>query len=328
MKIFYSYIPLKSSVEDTAFDAICMKLSSTILKKLGYKVGIYSNKTFIDFLKSNSIELDFYENIEKEINPFITKNLFAVGKLYTNSIQTEPFIQIDYDTFFFDDFQFDRFNSKFLFAFKETVSGWTNSENVLNWKNVYLDFYVHLYQNFNLPFIQKCQPLLAFNCNVVGGTEYKALADSYADLFEFAKKHKKLADGFSGNPMAVLEQLLILGQLSDRGFDTNEDVSVCSAKNMVDFIDIGNNTTKLIIRNNEFLLKTDKILTDSPKSMIRLIDYNFEGYLHLLGSRNLITIKHMLYSKLKAIDSDFIKNFETDFGKKYKWQTDIYKTLL
>jgi hypothetical protein len=328
MKIFYSYIPLKQNIEDMTFDAICIKLSSTILKKMGYAVGIYSNKTFIDFLKTNSIDLDFYENIEKEVSPFVSKNLFAVSKLYANSIQTEPFIQIDYDTFFFDDFQFDKFDSKFLFGFRETVSGWTNSENVLNWKNVYLDFYVHLYQNFNLPFIEKCQPLLAFNCNVVGGTEYKVLADSYNELFEFTKKHIKLADSFYGNPMAVLEQLLIIGQLAHRGFDTNEDVTMCSSKNMVDFIDIGNNTTKLIIRDNEYLLKTDKIHTDCPKSMMTMLDYNFAGYLHLLGARNLITIRHMLYSKLKAIDLHFVKRFELNFGKKYKWQTDIYKSLL
>ena len=146
MKIFYSYIPLKGiDSEYTFFDAICIKYSSTILRKLGYTVGIYSNTEFIELLKKYSIELDFYENIESELKEFIDDGtFFAISKIYTNSIQTEPFIQIDYDTIFFEDFAFERFDSKFLFGFKERVDGQSPIDDVLNWKRTYLNFFLFL----------------------------------------------------------------------------------------------------------------------------------------------------------------------------------------
>lgn len=328
MKIFYSYIPLKKYIEQTMFDVFCIKLSSTILRNLGHTVGIYSDKTFIELLKSKFVELDFYEDIESEIKPLITDKLFAIGKMYANSIQTEPFIQIDYDTIFFEDFQFDRFDSKFIFGFKEMVGNWSNSADVLNWKNVYLDSYFKLQQKFNEPFIQKCQPLLAFNCNVVGANKYRVLANSYKELLDFTKKNHKLINSFSGNPMAVIEQLLIVGQIINRGFDINHDVTMCSELNMIDFITKNDNKTNLIIREKEYILKTDNIQFDSPKNMQELIDYDFNGYLHLLNARNLITIRHMVYSKIKKLDPDYITKLESTFGKPYKWQNDIYKTLL
>jgi hypothetical protein len=295
---------------------------------LGYKVGIYSNKSFIDLLQSKFVELDFYEDIESEVKPYITEKLFAFGKIYANSIQTEPFIQIDYDTFIFEDFHFDRFDSNFIFGFRELVGNWSNSADVLNWKNVYLDSYLQLQKKFDLPFIQKCHPLLAFNCNVVGATKHRVLANSYKELVDFTKKNHKLINGFSGNTMAVIEQLLIVGQLITRGVDINRDVTMCSGKNMIDFMDFDVNKTKLIIRDKEYILKTDNIQFDTPKEMLELTGYNFEGYLHLLNARNLITIRHMVYSKIKKIDPEYIEKLEKTFGTPYKWQKDIYKTLL
>jgi hypothetical protein len=328
MKIFYSYIPLKFYEEQTMFDVFCIKLSSTILRNLGYKVGIYSNKTFIDLLKSKFVELDFYEDIEDEVKQFVNEKLFAFGKIYANSIQTEPFIQIDYDTFIFEDFHFNRFDSNFIFGFREMIGNYSNSADVLNWKNIYLDSYIKLQKKFDLPFIQKCYPLLAFNCNVVGASKHIILANAYKELVDFTKKNYKLINSFSGNTMAVIEQLLIVGQLITRGVDINKDVTMCSNKNMVDFIDIGNNTTKLILSNNEYLLKTDNVQNDCPKNMIEMLHYNFNGYLHLLGSRNLITIKNMVYFKIKKIDPEYIKKIEKTFGTPYAWQKNIYKTLL
>jgi hypothetical protein len=331
MKIFYSYIPLKGiDSEYTFFDAICIKYSSTILRKLGYTVGIYSNTEFIELLKKYSIELDFYENIENELKEFIDDGtFFAISKIYTNSIQTEPFIQMDYDTIFFEDFAFERFNSKFLFGFKERVDGQSPIEDVLNWKQTYLNFFLFLNENYDYDFIKESRPLLAYNCNVVGGTDWKTLADGYSEIFEFIKENKKIVKSFpdSTTPGAVMEQIVIIGSLLKRGVDLNLDVAFCSNENMINFWEV-NGFTKIIVRDREYRFYTDNLEKAAPKEMKELIHYNFEGYLHLLGARNLNVFKNMIYYKLNNLEPKFIVNLEKIIGKKYSFQKNIYQSLL
>jgi hypothetical protein len=62
--------------------------------------------------------------------------------------------------------------------------------------------------------------------------------------------------------------------------------------------------------------------------MQELIDYDFEGYLHLLGARNLDVFKNMVYTKLKKLEPHFIVNLEKLIGKRYTFQKNIYQSLL
>lgn len=331
MKIFYSYIPLKGiDSEHTFFDAICIKYSSTILRKLGYKVGIYSTKEFIDLLDSYSIELDFYEDIESELKEFIDDGtFFAISKIYTNSIQTEPFIQIDYDTIFFEDFQFEKFNSKFLFGFKERVDELSPINDVITWKKNYLNFFLFLTETYDNEFIHHSRPLLAYNCNVVGGTDWKTLSDGYKDIYQFMKKNKKIIKNFpySKSPGTIMEQQMIIGSLLSKGIDLHLDVAFCSNENMITFWENGG-FAKILLRDREYQFYSEDILKAAPKEMKELIDYDFEGYLHLLGARELDIFKNMVYSKLTKIEPTFVSNLEKIIGKRYTFQKNIYQTLL
>lgn len=107
MKYIYSYLPQKKIDSiDVLFDVICIKLSSTILKKNNKKVGIYSNNEFINLLKYYNVELDFYIDIEEEIGHMFDHDFFALPKIYVSSIQTSPFILLDIDMVLFDSFNF------------------------------------------------------------------------------------------------------------------------------------------------------------------------------------------------------------------------------
>ncbi len=331
MKLFYSYIPLKGiDSEYTLFDAICIKYSSTILKKLGYKVGIYSNNAFIELLKKYSIELDFYEDIENDIKEFIDDDIFfAISKIYTNSIQTEPFIQLDYDTIFFEDFQFEKFNSKFLFGFKERVDEDSPTEDVIVWKENYLNFFLFLSKNYNNEFIQKSIPLLAYNCNVVGGVEWEIISKGYSEIYEFMKKNKKIIKKsiHSPSPGTIMEQQMIIGSLVSRGIDLHLDVEFCSNENMLNFWE-NDGFARILVRDKNYEFYSDDIRKAAPKKMQELIDYNFEGYLHLLGARNLDVFKHMIYTKLEKLEPEFIVKLEKIIGKRYSFQKNIYQSLL
>lgn len=331
MKIFYSYIPLKGiDSEHTFFDALCIKYSSTILKNLGYKVGIYSTKPFINLLHDYSIELDFYEDIESELKEFINDGIFfAISKIYTNSIQTEPFIQIDYDTIFFEDFQFEKFNSKFLFGFKERVDELSPIDDVIVWKSNYLNFFLYLVENYDNEFIHYSNPLLAYNCNVVGGTDWKNLSDGYKEIYQFMKKHKKIMkpSNRTKSPGTIMEQQMIIGYLSSKGVNLHLDVKFCSQENMINFWET-NGFNKISVRDKEYEFYSEDVKKAAPKEMRELIDYNFEGYLHLLGGRELDVFKNMVYSKLQILEPSFIDKLEKKVGKQYTFQKNIYQSLL
>jgi hypothetical protein len=331
MKIFYSYIPLKGiDSEHTFFDALCIKYSSTILKNLGYKVGIYSTKEFISLLHNYSIELDFYEDIENELKEFINDGtFFAISKIYTNSIQTEPFIQIDYDTIFFEDFQFEKFNSKFLFGFKERVDELSPIDDIIVWKSNYLNFFLYLVENYDNEFIHRSKPLLAYNCNVVGGTDWKKLSDGYREIYQFMKEHKKIMKPSirSKSPGTIMEQQMIIGSLLSRGVNTHLDVKFCSQENMINFWET-NGFNKIAVRNKEYEFYSENVKKAAPKEMRELIDYNFEGYLHLLGGRELDVFKNMIYNKLQILEPSFVDKLEKKVGKQYTFQKNIYQSLL
>lgn len=331
MKIFYSYIPLKGiDSEHTFFDALCIKYSSTILKNLGYKVGIYSTKEFINLLSDYSIELDFYEDIEEELKGFINDDIFfAISKIYTNSIQTEPFIQIDYDTIFFEDFQFEKFNSKFLFGFKERVDELSPIDDVIVWKSNYLNFFLYLVENYDNEFVHNSKPLLAYNCNVVGGTDWKTLSDGYKEIYQFMKENKQIMKSqiHSKSPGTIMEQQMIIGSLLSRGVNLLLDVKFCSQENMINFWET-NGFNKIVVRNKEYEFYSENVKKAAPKEMRELIDYNFEGYLHLLGGRELDVFKNMVYSKLKLLEPSFIDKLEKKVGKLYTFQKNIYQSLL
>lgn len=331
MKLFYSYIPLKGiDSEYTFFDIICIKYSSTILRKLGHKVGIYSTKKFINLLKSYSVELDFYENIEKELKEFIDDNVFfAISKIYTNSIQTDSFIQIDYDTIFFEDFDFGKFDSPFLFGFKERVNELSPIDDVLVWQQNYLNFFMHLAKTYDNEFIQHSNPLLAYNCNVVGGNDWKILSDGYSEIYKFIRDNKALIKNspHCHSPGTIMEQQMIIGSLASRGVDLNLDVKFCSTENMIDFWET-NGFTKIVVRDREYNFYTNDLEKAAPKEMKELIHYKFEGYLHLLGARNLNVFKNMVYSKLEILEPEFIANLEKKIGKRYTFQKNIYQSLL
>ena len=335
MKVFYSYIPLKGiDSEETFFDCLCIKLSSTILRKksYGYKVGIYSTKEFILLLKQLGIELDFYETIDKNVQSLANEKLFFLSKLYSNSIQTEPFLQLDYDTIIFEDFNyFDLNNSKLIFGhdlsldYKQTLP-----HHFIDFKNNYLELYLFIRNNFSkYNFIKNCKPLMAFHTNVVGGNEYEILSKSYYDLFSFIKNNKKILLNFSLKSLIGLERQFIVGAIEENGGQINYDVNFCS-HNFIKNITFDTDTQqhRVSIRNKLYQFEAADINKAAPKQTMELIDYNFEGYIHLEELRYLDFIKHIIYQKIKILDSDFIEKLEKKFGKKYSFQKNIYQTLL
>jgi len=337
MKYFYSYYPLRGiKSEEVFFDLICIKLSSTILKKEGKYVGIYSTKSFIDLLKKYKVDLDFYEDIENEIKNIVSDKMFAISKVYSNMIQKEPFIQLDCDTILFDNFNFDKFeNTKVLFHMPEGIDYNSPYQIYMWWRELYMDFYYDINKRF--PYITNekyMTPLIAYNCAIVGGTDWKVISDAYLTIFDFIKNNVEYLEAANYYPMPELEQQLVVGLLSKAGYNTHiEDgdssrITFISDKQDVVLVnDAGNMTLKY--NNKSLSMKWDGKFEDfKHKELLSLVYEQFNGFIHLTAAKNVLGIKNLIYEMLRLKDSVYVNWIEGEFGIQFEFQKKLYTTII
>lgn len=336
MKYFYSYYPLRDiDGEDVFFDLICIKLSSTTLRKLGKVVGIYSTPLFIELLKKYEVELDFYVDIEKEIKDLTTDKLFAVSKVYSNSIQTEPFIQLDCDLILFDNFDFDKIEkSNILFHHIEGLDCNSPYDVYMLWRGLYMDFYYDILKKY--PEIANetyMTPLIAYNCAIVGGNEWKLLSEGYDEIFNFIRNNKEYIENTNYYPMPELEQQLIVGILSKFGYNTHTDdksSKVVFLDNRQDFVLYDKDDNMVIgYGDNSIYMKWDGEFKDfKNKQLLSLVYEKFGGFIHLTGSKGVVGIKNLIYEMLKIYDKDYVNWLEDMHGIQFEFQKKIYSSII
>lgn len=331
MKYFYSYFPTKDiESEDVFFNLLSIKLSSTILKKMNKRIGIYSNKEFIDLLKKYEIDLDFYEDIENEIKSISTKRLFAVCKLYSNMIQTEPFMQIDTDLFLFDNFKFDLLESSPIsFYFIEAIDPYSPYLNYKSWRYNYLDSFNTLCKKFpNITYEEYTNPLLAYNCAIVGGVNYKLISDIYTPIFNLIKNNKTYMQNLGEYPMPVLEQHIITGHLNKLGY-TSANINFAANGPLPLLYKENDEMIYKINENENITTKYDGTWEEySNIKLLKLKKEKYNGVMHLTGTKETLGIKNLVYEMLKYYNSSYINWLEKTFGKQFQFQKNIYNNLL
>jgi hypothetical protein len=334
MKYFYSHYPLNPiDGPETFFTLLCIKLSSTILrKKVGREVGIYTTFEFIELLKKYDVELDFYIDIESEIKDISNKKLFATCKIYSNLIQTEPFIQIDTDMILFEDFDFEKYEkSSVLFYFPESVGFLATHREYSSWKELYMNFYNLISKEYPAMTNEEyMNPLVAYNCAMVGGTDWEIFSKIYKPIFDFIVKNKNFIENNSTYPMPEIEQQLIVGFLNKNGYTYDK----------IEFINSGPIFTLEFLKN-EYLnvnynygksLKVEyqpEYDSYASPNLLKLKNETFFGNLHLTGAgRTTLGIRNLIYQKLRYYDSGFINRLESKFGIMYDFQKNLYNNLI
>jgi hypothetical protein len=323
MKYFYSYYPTSiSTEEDIFFNLISIKLSSTILRKLNKRVGIYSNKKFIELLKQYNVELDFYEDIESEIKHISSDELFAVCKLYSNIIQNEPFIQLDTDLFLFDNFNFELLESSSIsFYYHEQIDGHACPEQYNGWNETYLNPFNILSKTFpNLIGENTTNPLCAYNCAIVGGNDWKLFSELYVPILEIIKDNKTYLEKFGRKIMCVLEQHIITGKLNKMNY-TSSNINFAT-NDMYPLFYIKDDI--MIFQIDDYYSITSETELDwienTSEKLLFLTKEKFKGVLHLAGSKWLTGIKSLIYAMLKNYDLEYVNWLENTFGKQFKFQ--------
>lgn len=323
MKYFYSFYPtLISTEEDIFFNLISIKLSSILLKKANKKVGIYSNKKFIELLKKYKVELDFYEDIENEVEHISSNELFAVCKLYSNTIQTEPFIQIDTDLFLFDNFNFESLECNDIsFFYHEQIDGHASAEQYNGWKDNYLDPFYTLSKSFPRLINEKnTNALCAYNCAVVGGTNWKVFSELYTPILETIKDNKIYLENFGRKIMSVLEQHIITGKLNELNYSSNEINFVSNDPYPLFYM---KDNIMVFQIDDCYSITSETDLTwvkNTSERLLTLTKEKFKGTLHLASSKWLLAVRNLIYKMLKNYDLEYVKWLEKTFGKQFEFQ--------
>jgi hypothetical protein len=333
MKYFYSYYPTKiTSDDEILFNLLSIKLSSSLVNKKNKKVGIYCDKKTIELLKEYEIELDFYENIENEIKNTSSEKLFAVCKLYSNSIQTEPFVQLDTDLFLFDNFNFKLLESSDISFFTiEQIDSFSPKKYYDGWLDTYLNSFNDLKEKFpSLIYKEYMNPFVAYNCALVGGTNYKIFSEIYTPILDLLNSNKTYLENLGKHPMAVLEQYIITGHLKKIGYDVT-DINFISNDRIPYIYDDGNSLLFRISNHDDIILSNSKNSIESThkNTLNSLIRHKFNGTLHLQGAKGNIDIKQYIYSMLQYYEPRYISWLENKIGKKYEFQKiSISKNIL
>lgn len=103
MKIVYSFDTKGGSIIPGSFYTRMAKLSVYSAKKLGYPVILYADLHGINFFRTEKFPFDEYHLVDVDKYDVATAYWNFV-KLLTYSKQEEPFLHVDFDTYFHDGF--------------------------------------------------------------------------------------------------------------------------------------------------------------------------------------------------------------------------------
>ena len=104
MKIIYSFNTNGGKIFPGKFYKRMAELSVRSAKRCGYPVELYADLWGIEFFKQLNFPFDSYHLIEPE-KYGVNFSYWNFGKLLTYSLQNEPFLHVDFDTYFHEGFR-------------------------------------------------------------------------------------------------------------------------------------------------------------------------------------------------------------------------------
>lgn len=263
-----------------------------------------------------------------EIN-YIPKQMWAISKIYTYSLQREPFIHVDGDVYFWD--KFDR-------SIEEAPLIAQNLEQY----NSYYKFPIqHMKRrNFILPDILKNinyenNSICAVNAGILGGNDISFFQEYTKLAFEiFHANKKKFEHKDSGRLNVVIEQLLFYRMAESRGMNINfllenvkedfsdlmEFISVPKEKKYIHLVGSAKRlgiACNMIERHLQlefpeyYQFFQERFVVDIPVKNHLMIDdkrYNLEWYFQYT-----LKVMRLLFQNLENIESD--QSIESQLNK-------------
>ena len=334
MKVIHSWLQMDSHHHQDKFFYQMTLLSILAAKKSFGNIHLYTNEEG----KKHFEKFNFpYDSISTELEGIdVERGGFAIGKIKTYTLQEEPYIHIDHDTFLFEGRHLPE-SYRFYFGFTDMQMPF-NMKTWLAANETYFETYNNFSDLFDETFFEYTNFDIIPNASIFGGSDFKTITSIYKILLELYFDNKERFND-RRHSSALLEQFLFfpMGELLFEDIQCRgrwiQDNSYIWSQSVPLIIDRG----KVKIHGNDFMdIENDKIekfgyKTECYDSKIRiLIDNWFGGFLHMGHFKDDVTMRWVMLEKLKKYyDADkYLKTIDEVFPEKYAWETNIFSSLL
>jgi hypothetical protein len=293
MKIIHTYRPIYgNSIPNEILNM--MELSTLLAKKHYGNIFLYTTSEIVEYVKNRNIPYDY---IDFKILDELANKSYTLPKIKVYSVQTEPYIHIDYDAFIFDKISFNN----------QTKSYATHPEGLSIIRNTPHPYFFNALDGFINTYITESKELISKldkelqekisydvipNFSVFGGYNYKLIAEASKYCLDIYNKNYQLIDNYWWNNV-VLEQLLIPSVM--KMITGNDDLFTYLFDYVPNSFHLTNETDfPISIKSNG-----DYITFENETDMYNKIDYNFNGFMHLHGEKLFPIIQKILIAKIQ-----------------------------
>ncbi|MFA0961132.1 DUF6734 family protein [Roseivirga sp. BDSF3-8] len=205
---------LKGGWPSEKYNYLSWAFSCLQLKKFYNQVELYTDD-YGKYLLIDQLQLP-YDKVSTRLNDLdeYGTDLWAIGKVYTYSLQKEPFIHVDGDVFLWEKLPHHLDNAPLV------------SQNIENEPRLYGDMMKSIIESFDdipeelLAVDVSQQSIYAINAGVIGGFDIAFFQDYTKKIFAFIEKNKESISGInSGLFNCVYEQLLFYMMATLRDID-------------------------------------------------------------------------------------------------------------
>lgn len=271
-----------------------MELSAILAKKHYNNIFLYTTPDVADAVRSRKIPYDFIDTVVLKDLP---NKSYTLPKIKVYSIQTEPFIHIDYDAFIFDKVDFNNFEKTYSthpegLSIIKTIGHPHFFNSLDGFINTYITQSKELIYKLDTDLQRNISYDIIPNFSVFGGYGYKLISDASKYCLNIYNKHYELIDNYWWNNV-VLEQLLIPSIM--KMISGKSDLFTFLFENVPNGFQLKN--------ENEFPISIysngENITFENEADLHNKSDYNFNGFLHLHGEKLFPIIQKILVAKIK-----------------------------
>lgn len=295
MKIVHTFIPSNHDITEEMLDM--MLLSVLLVKQYYNNVVLYTNDEICEIVKNYKIP---YTEINTEVLNGVNVKTFSIPKLMVYSVQNEPYIHIDLDTFIFDKIDFhNRYTTYSTFMEGMDVISNFNAPTFYNaLKGFYKTYIKNSYfisDKLDNEFVRNISYNQIPNMSVFGGHKHELIKESSRYCLKIYNDNIDFFDSDYYNA-CVIEQLfipsamrMISGENQHITFLFKGNPNIFNFSN--EFLEYPYNVNS----NGDIMYFNDKV------DLMSKIDYNFNGFLHLNGYKSTNGISELIKEKINKI---------------------------
>lgn len=292
MKIVHTFLPLNEPVISKN-NLLLMTLSMLLAKKNYDKVVLYTNVETANFVRKIGLP---YDEINDQLLEGKYFGTFSIPKMLVYSVQTEPYIHIDIDSFLFYKLTVSgqirsAYNegAKCMVSFDDYGMGFLNTYflNTFKIKDLLPPDFVSQISFRDIP-----------NMCIFGGENYELISEATLYCLKLYEENKNFFDSYYYNA-CIIEQLFIPSAIKllikDNKKYENVKIEYMFGENPTLFNFLGKETMEYPIEINS---NGDKTIIENDLDLYEKNLYNFNGFLHLSGYKSYNKLLYIIRSKV------------------------------